>query len=438
MIGRNNKQEYKISTAVATIGIRGTDHEAAFIPLALPGIPAGAYSKVNVGQTTLTTTAGTVLVNPNQMGFASSPNAAPQIRPVNANLFTAVPPPATASSGKKDGSGQAATTTAGGGESTQQGGQSSQQGGQTAQNENQNQGQGQPSQSQAQTQGAQAGSQSGNQAAATPTATTTTTPTTIGPVQLTSGTLTLNTTTQTISTSSGTTTSPTYTYDLQARTAADSATAAYNSASALATSTANVATQIAAISTVSTAPASTAISSATNVITTASPVVSSAAALSPADINAAQSYASSAMSAAGSAATAARTAQSVVTANGQFADVTAVRANSVIASASGAPVTKTADFTVGTSDTWVINNKSGSTCTATLPTASTNTGRVLHFQNYQDQTLVSASSNVVSLVGGAATTAILSAVAGDTCTLVSDGSNWVMTQYDSNNALQLE
>ena len=111
---------------------------------------------------------------------------------------------------------------------------------------------------------------------------------------------------------------------------------------------------------------------------------------------------------------------------------------SVIAGAGGAPVTKTADFTVAAGETWIINNKSGSTCTVTLPSASTNTGRVLNFQNYQAQTLVSASSNVVPLAGGAATTAILQAVAGANATLVSNGTNWVMTQYDSNNALQLE
>lgn len=111
---------------------------------------------------------------------------------------------------------------------------------------------------------------------------------------------------------------------------------------------------------------------------------------------------------------------------------------SVISGAGGAPVTKTADFTVAAGETWLINNKSGSSCTVTLPSASTNTGRVLHFQNYQAQTLVSASSNVVPLVGGAATTAILEAVAGANATLVSDGTNWIMTQYDSNNALQLE
>lgn len=111
---------------------------------------------------------------------------------------------------------------------------------------------------------------------------------------------------------------------------------------------------------------------------------------------------------------------------------------SVIAGSGGAPVTKTANFSVAAGETWLINNKSGSSCTVTLPTASTNTGRVLHFQNYQAQTLVSASSNVVPLAGGSAGTAILEAVAGANATLVSDGTNWIMTQYDSNNALQLE
>lgn len=111
---------------------------------------------------------------------------------------------------------------------------------------------------------------------------------------------------------------------------------------------------------------------------------------------------------------------------------------SVIAAASGAPVTKTANFTVAAGETWLINNKSGSTCTVTLPTPSASTGRVLHFQNYQAQTLVSTSSIVVPLAGGAATTAILQAVAGANATLVSDGTSWIMTQYDSNNSLELE
>lgn len=106
--------------------------------------------------------------------------------------------------------------------------------------------------------------------------------------------------------------------------------------------------------------------------------------------------------------------------------------------APSAPVTKTADFTVAATEVWLINNKSGSTCTVTLPTASSWTGRVLRFQNYQAQTVVSASSNVVPLTGGAAATSILLASSGDSATLVSDGSNWLMTQYVPNNILLLE
>ena len=106
--------------------------------------------------------------------------------------------------------------------------------------------------------------------------------------------------------------------------------------------------------------------------------------------------------------------------------------------APSAPVTKTANFSVADTDVWLINNKTGSTCTVTLPTASSWTGRVLRFQNYQVQAVVSASSNVVPLTGGAAGTSILLASSGDATTLVSDGSNWLMTQYIPNNILLLE
>jgi hypothetical protein len=103
-----------------------------------------------------------------------------------------------------------------------------------------------------------------------------------------------------------------------------------------------------------------------------------------------------------------------------------------------APVTKTADFTVAATDLWLINNKTGSTCTVTLPSAASYTGRILHFQTYQAQTVVSASSNVVPQAGGSAGTSILLASIGDSATLVSDGTNWLMTQYIPNNALLLE
>jgi hypothetical protein len=103
-----------------------------------------------------------------------------------------------------------------------------------------------------------------------------------------------------------------------------------------------------------------------------------------------------------------------------------------------APVTKTADFTVANGEIWYINNKSGSTCTVTLPTASSWTGRTLTFKNMQAQTLVSASSNVVPIDSTSAGTAILLAVVGNWATMVSDGTNWVIMQQAANNCLLLE
>jgi hypothetical protein len=112
-----------------------------------------------------------------------------------------------------------------------------------------------------------------------------------------------------------------------------------------------------------------------------------------------------------------------------------VPATTVIATASGAPVTKTANFTVAAGETWLINNKSGSTCTVTLPAAASYVGRYITFQNYQAQFLVSASSNVVPRAGGSAGTAILDDVAGNWATLVSDGTNWVIMQASPYNVL---
>jgi hypothetical protein len=93
--------------------------------------------------------------------------------------------------------------------------------------------------------------------------------------------------------------------------------------------------------------------------------------------------------------------------------------------APSAPVTKTADFTVAATESYLINNKTTTSCVVTLPTASSWSGRSLNFTNYQAQTLVSASSNVVARTGGAAGTAILAATVGAWAQIVSDGSNWL-------------
>ena len=97
----------------------------------------------------------------------------------------------------------------------------------------------------------------------------------------------------------------------------------------------------------------------------------------------------------------------------------------------GAPVTKTSNFTLGVAENWIICN-SGSIITVTLPAASSWTGREVSFKTILSG-LVSASSDVVPLVGSAAGTSILAAQAGRHATLVSDGSNWVIMNAGSTN-----
>ncbi len=95
LIGRTNKQNYRVTTPTATIGIRGTDHE---IFVVLPGsplaavAPPGAYNKVNTGETYMANSKGEISILPNQMGFAGA-DQAPQLQPLNLNIFTVAPAP---------------------------------------------------------------------------------------------------------------------------------------------------------------------------------------------------------------------------------------------------------------------------------------------------------------------------------------------------------
>ena len=83
-IGSKNKDAYSIETPVAHMGVRGTDHEAYFIPAGsagAQGAPAGAYSKVNVGLTFVRTAEGEVVVAPNQVGFVAAATERPALLP---------------------------------------------------------------------------------------------------------------------------------------------------------------------------------------------------------------------------------------------------------------------------------------------------------------------------------------------------------------------
>lgn len=92
-----------------------------------------------------------------------------------------------------------------------------------------------------------------------------------------------------------------------------------------------------------------------------------------------------------------------------------------------APVTKTASFTLGGTENFVVCNGASANVTVTLPTASANVGRVVVIKNLSaTYTVISASSNVKPLNSNTAGTAILAATAGAWAMLVCDGTNWVI------------
>ena len=94
---------------------------------------------------------------------------------------------------------------------------------------------------------------------------------------------------------------------------------------------------------------------------------------------------------------------------------------------STAPVTKTASFTLGATENFVICNGSAANVAITFPTAAANAGRVVTVKNLSGTyTVISAASNVKPVNSGTAGTAILAATAGKWATLVCDGTDWVV------------
>jgi hypothetical protein len=88
LIGNRNKDNYKILTPSATIGIRGTDHETVVIPPgATGGFQAGTYDRVYRGATIIETDKGKLIVNPNQVGFTPGKGAAPVLLPKIPEFF---------------------------------------------------------------------------------------------------------------------------------------------------------------------------------------------------------------------------------------------------------------------------------------------------------------------------------------------------------------
>lgn len=75
-IGSRHPANYRVTTARATIGIRGTDHEPYYVPETLALVlaqPPGTYDKVNRGGTTLEAAGQRVDIDPGKVGFARLP-----------------------------------------------------------------------------------------------------------------------------------------------------------------------------------------------------------------------------------------------------------------------------------------------------------------------------------------------------------------------------
>jgi hypothetical protein len=107
----------------------------------------------------------------------------------------------------------------------------------------------------------------------------------------------------------------------------------------------------------------------------------------------------------------------------------AVSGNATVSGAliRGVPVTKTSNFTLAATESYVICNGAGSIA-VTLPAASATAGRDVTIKTIAAQTVTSAASDVYPLAGGALGTAILLGTAGKYARLVSNSTGWVIME----------
>lgn len=93
-----------------------------------------------------------------------------------------------------------------------------------------------------------------------------------------------------------------------------------------------------------------------------------------------------------------------------------------------APVTKTASFTLGEQENFVVCNGAAANVSVTLPRGAEYIGRVVVIKNLSaTYTVISPTSNVRPANSATAGTAILAATAGAWAMLVcEDGTNWTV------------
>lgn len=100
-VGKLHKENYRIKTPAATIGIRGTDSETIHVTAEteqLSRVPAGTYNKVNTGSTLVNGT----LVSPNQVAYTPNLNTAAILLPAMPPIFEAPKSQGKAAAQKSD------------------------------------------------------------------------------------------------------------------------------------------------------------------------------------------------------------------------------------------------------------------------------------------------------------------------------------------------
>jgi len=97
-VARQNRSGYRVVTPTATIGVRGTDFEAFYVPAATPGVALpgepGTYLRVTRGVAFLQTPQGSLDVQPQQTGFVPITAIAPQLLPQTPQFMLAPSRPA--------------------------------------------------------------------------------------------------------------------------------------------------------------------------------------------------------------------------------------------------------------------------------------------------------------------------------------------------------
>ncbi len=99
LIGKRTKDTYRVQTATATVGIRGTDYSAIAILPPAPGAapdpnlpPPGVYVQVADGLVVMISGNFEQLVGAGQTGYSSSSDVRPNLIPPPPNLPTVSPP----------------------------------------------------------------------------------------------------------------------------------------------------------------------------------------------------------------------------------------------------------------------------------------------------------------------------------------------------------